>query len=62
MALIDPGETIGNEWCFPIVYHSGLLRTNLSDVALTELVNQKDIKGLFQLDSSQIADLTKPDM
>jgi hypothetical protein len=62
MNLLDPGETIDNNWCFPLVYLNGQIRTNLSPVALEELEKQKGVKALFQLDDMQFSKLLKDDM
>jgi hypothetical protein len=62
MSILDPGEDIGNNWCFPVVYGHGQIRTNLSPTALDELVKKKGVKELFQFDTTQFANLLKDDM
>lgn len=62
MNMLDSGESIDSNWCFPLVYMNGQLRTNLQPVALDELEKQKRIKELFQLDDTQFSSLLKDDM
>lgn len=62
MNLLDPGDAVPSQWCFPFVYMSGKLRTNLLVKPLTELQSQKDIKSLFQFDDSELKDLLKGDV
>lgn len=62
MNLLDPGETLDNNWCFPFVYTLGQIRTNLPPVAFGELDKQKGIKDLFQFDESQVSKILKDDL
>lgn len=62
MNLIDPGDTIPRNWCFPFVYISGKVRTNLYKNPLIEFESQKDIKSLFQFNENEFGDLLKSDI
>jgi len=62
MNLLDPGETLDNNWCFPFVYMLGQIRTNLPPVAFGELDKQKGIQDLFQFDESQVSKILKDDL
>jgi hypothetical protein len=57
MCLLDPGDDIGANWCFPFVFMNGTITTNFIPSVLNELEKQKKIRDLFQLSNQQFSGL-----